>query len=111
MTTGEGMTTTDSDNIAETCRLLRNHGESEKYYHIILGYNYRMTNIQAAIGIAQLKKLDEFNEKRIRNAEYLNRHLQVEGLVTPHREKNVKHVTINMSSKSRKIFRCRGMNL
>lgn len=93
MTTGEGgMITTDSDNIAETCRLLRNHGESEKYHHIILGYNYRMTNIQAAIGIVQLKKLDRFNEARMRNAEYLNRHLKIEGLVTPYKENNVKHV-------------------
>lgn len=93
MTTGEGgMITTDNDDIAETCKLLRNHGESKKYYHVILGYNYRMTNIQAALGIVQLKRLEEFNEKRIRNAEYLNRHLKVEGLITPHKERNVRHV-------------------
>ncbi len=93
MTTGEGgMITTDSDEIAKVCGLLRSHGENQKYYHTMLGYNYRMTDIQAAIGVAQLKKLGRFNEKRIRNAEYLNQHLKVSGLELPHRKKGVKHV-------------------
>ena len=93
MTTGEGgMITTNSDEIAKLCRLLRNHGENQKYCHAILGYNYRMTNIQAAIGIVQLRKLDEFNKRRIENAEYLNKHLKVEGLVTPYKDNKVKHV-------------------
>jgi len=93
MTTGEGgMITTTSDTIAETCRLLRNHGESEKYHHITLGYNYRMTNIQAALGIIQLKKLDGFNEKRIQNAEYLTKHIKKPGLKKPVKKDAVKHV-------------------
>ncbi len=93
MTTGEGgMITTDSNGIAETCRLLRNHGENQKYRHTMLGYNYRMTDIQAAIGIAQLKKLDEFNEKRINNAEYLNKHIKISGLKLPYKKNGVKHV-------------------
>ncbi|RLI86674.1 MAG: aminotransferase DegT [Archaeoglobales archaeon] len=93
MTTGEGgMITTSDEKIAEKCRLIRNHGENSKYNHIVLGYNYRMTNIQAAIGLAQLEKLDEFNERRRRNARYLNSHLKVEGLVKPYEAKNVKHV-------------------
>ncbi|CAD6494917.1 MAG: UDP-4-amino-4-deoxy-L-arabinose--oxoglutarate aminotransferase [Candidatus Argoarchaeum ethanivorans] len=93
MTTGEGgMITTDSNEIAETCRLLRNHGESQKYCHTMLGYNYRMTDIQAAIGLAQLKKLDGFSEKRIKNAVHLNKHLKVPGLDIPSVKKGVKHV-------------------
>lgn len=93
ITTGEGgMVTTDSDDIAKICRLLRNHGESQKYYHTMLGYNYRMTDIQAAIGLVQFKKLDVFNEKRIRNAEYLNKHIKISGLKLPHRKNGVKHV-------------------
>lgn len=93
MTTGEGgMITTNIGEIAKACRLLRNHGESRKYLHTILGYNYRMTNIQAAIGIIQLRKLDEYNEKRIKNAEYLNKHLKARGLITPYMENKVKHV-------------------
>jgi perosamine synthetase len=93
MTTGEGgMITTDSNEIAKTCRLLRNHGESQKYCHTMLGYNYRMTDIQAAIGLAQLKKLDGFSEKRINNANYFDKHLKVSGLNIPYKKKVVKHV-------------------
>lgn len=93
MTTGEGgMITTNDDEIAELCRLIRNHGENSKYNHVMLGYNYRMTDIQAAIGLAQLKKLDEMNNRRRNNAKYLNRHLNVEGLIKPYEIKHVKHV-------------------
>jgi perosamine synthetase len=93
MTTGEGgMITTNSADSAETCRLLRNHGDNGKYHHITLGYNYRMTDIEAALGIIQLRKLDGFNDKRIKNAEYLNEHINVEGLEMPYKKKGVKHV-------------------
>ena len=93
MTTGEGgMITTNSDEIANLCRLLRSHGESQKYLHSRLGYNYRMTNIQAAIGVAQLKKLDDFNEKRVNHAEYFNEHLKVTGLTVPYKKRGVRHV-------------------
>ncbi|MCK4526064.1 DegT/DnrJ/EryC1/StrS family aminotransferase [candidate division WOR-3 bacterium] len=93
MTTGEGgIITTDSDEIAKMCRLLRSHGENKKYYHTILGYNYRMTDIQAAIGVIQLKKLDIFNRKRINNAQYFNKHIKTHGLKLPHKESVVKHV-------------------
>jgi perosamine synthetase len=93
MTTGEGgMITTNSADIAETCRLLRNHGDSGKYHHITLGYNYRMTDIEAALGIIQLRKLDGFNERRIKNVEYLNEHITTSGLKLPYKKKEVKHV-------------------
>ncbi len=93
ITTGEGgLITTNDKSTAELCKLLRNHGQSSKYYHTILGYNYRMTDIQAAIGIVQLRKLDEFNRKRVLNAEYLNNHIRLDGLILPYRAKNVRHV-------------------
>jgi len=93
MTTGEGgMITTNNNEIANVCRQLRNHGESQKYFHTMLGYNYRMTDIQAAIGLAQLNKLDDFNEKRIKHAEYLNKHIKASGLKLPHRKNGIKHV-------------------
>jgi perosamine synthetase len=92
MTTGEGgMVTTNDRETEERLRLLINHGQSQKYSHTTLGYNYRMTDIQAAIGVAQLSRLDELNEKRMNNAEYLNRHLDV-SFKTPYKEKDVKHV-------------------
>lgn len=61
ITTGEGgMIVTSNNKLADKIRKLKNQGNSEtvRYYHDILGYNYRMTNIQAAIGVAQLKKID-----------------------------------------------------
>jgi perosamine synthetase len=64
-------------------RLIVNHGQSEKYLHTRLGYNYRMTDMAAAIGLVQLKRLEEFNERRRKNAAYYNAHLAVKGLVTP----------------------------
>jgi len=77
ITTGEGgMITTDDDTIAEKCRLLRHHGQRRQYYHDFLGYNYRMTNIAAAIGLAQMEKLAGWTEKRIQNAAYLTGRLR-----------------------------------
>jgi dTDP-4-amino-4,6-dideoxygalactose transaminase len=69
MGTGEGgIVTTDNDKLNETVRMVRTHGEKVKYHSEILGTNYRMTEIQAAIGVEQLKKLPSFLEARFRNA-------------------------------------------
>ena len=58
MTTGEGgMVTTADGELAERMRLLREHGMKVRYHHDVLGYNFRMTDIPAAIGLAQLPKL------------------------------------------------------
>jgi perosamine synthetase len=82
MTTGEGgMITTDDPEIAEKCRVLRQHGMRVRYYHDELGYNFRMTDIQAAIGLAQIKKIEQFNLARIKNALFLSENLQ--GVVIP----------------------------
>jgi len=67
ITTGEGgMCLTNNDELAERMRNLRDHAMSKnrRYWHETIGFNYRMTNLQAAIGVAQLKKLDEFIEKK-----------------------------------------------
>ena len=67
ITTGEGgMIVTDDDVIAEKCRSLRNlcFQDKKRFVHEELGWNYRMTNIQAAIGLAQIERLDEFIEKK-----------------------------------------------
>jgi perosamine synthetase len=93
MTTGEGgMITTNDDGIAARLRLLRNHGDTGKYNHVMLGYNYRMMNLQAAIGLVQLGRLEEFTSKRIGNAEFLNRNIKIKGITTPHKAANVRHV-------------------
>ena len=79
MTSSEGgMITTDRQDLAELANSLRNHGREKTkwgYEHGRLGYNYRMTDITAAIGLEQLKKLPGFNDKRRRNARYLDTHL------------------------------------
>lgn len=67
-----GMITTDDDEIARQCRLIRAHGMERRYYHDRLGYNFRMTDLHAAIGLAQLQRLDEFTTRRRANAAYLN---------------------------------------
>lgn len=71
MTTGEGgMIVTDDDLIAEKVRLLRSHGQDSRYHHITIGYNYRMTDMQAALGIVQLRRLDWVLEKKRQAAQY-----------------------------------------
>jgi dTDP-4-amino-4,6-dideoxygalactose transaminase len=85
ITTGEGgMLTTNNDEYAEKLRLLRSHGEKEEYKAALLGHNYRMPEIEAAIGTEQLKKLPTFLEKRRRNAEALTEKLSgIKQLVLP----------------------------
>lgn len=82
LTTGEGgMITTNDTHIAERCRMLRSHGMKRRYYHEFLGYNFRMTDIQAAIGLVQLEKLEELTAQRRANAAYLTAHIH--SLITP----------------------------
>ena len=94
MAIGEGgMITTNDPKLADKIRLLINHGQSRKYHHETLGYNYRMTEFCAAIGSVQLKKIDGFNEKRIENAKLLNNGIQnFTGLTGPYVDKDAKHV-------------------
>ena len=76
MTTGEGgMVTTNAPAIAERVRLLRNQGQEARYYHIALGYNLRLTELQAALGLAQMEKLEYFTQRRIANATFLTERL------------------------------------
>jgi perosamine synthetase len=94
MTTSEGgMITTNNSEMEDMARILRAHGEKERYQHVILGYNFRMTDIAAAIGLVQLKKLDGFNQKRIENAEYLSAHMDsINGIEPPYVSPLVRHV-------------------
>lgn len=72
LTTGQGgMITTDDPEIAEAVRLYRRDGMSRtrKYYHEAIGYNYRLTNMQAAVGVAQMERSDEILEQKRRVAD------------------------------------------
>src|SRR5260370_16080642 len=86
-----GMGTTNDPVIAERVRLLRSHGQQEHYKHHVLGYNLRMTELQAALGIIQLEKLKGFTERRIAHATFLTQQLQ--GMVqTPVTRPGCSHV-------------------
>lgn len=98
--TGEGGVITTNDSIlAEKCQLIRNHGEAVAEAKgvsdlaNIYGQNYRLTEIQAAIGIEQLRKLPRLVEQRLENAEYLSARLgSISGLSVPTAEPGCKHV-------------------
>jgi perosamine synthetase len=67
ITTGEGgMITTDDEVLCQTAKRLRDHAmhPNRRYWHAEIGYNYRMTNLQAALGVAQLRRIDEFSRRR-----------------------------------------------
>ena len=103
ITTGEGgMVTTDREDLAERLRLLRNHGMDREvgrrlgrayYYEIVeLGYNYRLTDIQAALGLSQLKKLDGFVARRERIAQtYTQAFRDLPGVTPPVVRPGVRH--------------------
>lgn len=93
-TAGEGgMIITDDKKLAERCRYIRNHGE--KYApdprNLMIGYNYRMTETQAAFGLAQLGKLDKLNEVQIENATYMCKNLP-KGITPPYVAPYAEHV-------------------
>lgn len=98
--TGEGgVITTNDDGLAERCQLIRNHGEAVVESKGIsdltnmYGQNYRLTELQAAIGIEQLRKLPHLVKERCENVSYLNGRLkEIKGLIPPHVEEGVKHV-------------------
>ena len=85
-----GMITTDDAKIAESCRVIRQHGMRRRYYHDELGFNFRMTDVHAAIGLAQLHKLEQFNRIRQENAKYLSEHLR--GVSVPVIPEGYEHV-------------------
>jgi dTDP-4-amino-4,6-dideoxygalactose transaminase len=85
-----GMITTDDDALAEKCRMLRNHGMQRRYYHDMLGFNFRMTDLCAAIGLVQLDRLEGFTAQRRANAAYLN--AKIESVITPQVKDGYGHV-------------------
>ena len=93
MTAGEGgMVTTNDPALSERMRRFINHGQAEKYLHTCIGYNFRMTDLGAAIGFAQLNKLEAFNARRKENAAYYDEHIQCPGIIIPKVAPGVEHV-------------------
>jgi len=85
ITTGEGgMVVTNNRKLAEKMRILRDHGQKpdRRYYHEVIGYNYRMTNLQAAIGCAQLERIEKFIKRKRAIAKLYNHYLSgIEGII------------------------------
>lgn len=91
MTTGEGgMITSDDDEVARRCRVIRHHGQERRYYHEYFGLNWRITDMASAIGLVQLGHLEEWNEARIRNAEFLSS--RIRSVETPKVREGDRHV-------------------
>jgi len=99
-----GMATTQDKEIANKMQILREHGmtrtafarenKANWYYDVVdLGYNYRMNEVQAALGISQLKRIDEINEKRKEAAKYYTKRLsEIEGIITPYEAEDRTHL-------------------
>lgn len=113
ITTGEGgMCVTNSKEVCEKIKVLRDHGmnKSRRYWHDVIGYNYRMTNLQAAIGVAQLERIDEIllerknleNEYRERLQELHNITFQNNNLLN--REKITWLVSILITDGSKEYY-------
>jgi UDP-4-amino-4,6-dideoxy-N-acetyl-beta-L-altrosamine transaminase len=99
-----GMVTTNDEKIADQTRILREHGvtksafEREKnatwYYDVVdLGYNYRLNELQAALGISQLRRVSEINKKRIEAARYYTQKLkEIDGIIPPYEASDRTHI-------------------
>lgn len=89
--TGEGgMVTTDDDEIADRVRLLRNHGMRKRYQYEMLGYNFRLNDVLASIGLAQMGRIEEATARRRANAAFLNDH--IESVTVPRVKEGREHV-------------------
>ncbi|MDA3790134.1 MAG: aminotransferase class I/II-fold pyridoxal phosphate-dependent enzyme [Desulfobacula sp.] len=87
ITTGEGgMVVTDNKELADKIRILRDHGmdPQKRYSHSVLGYNYRLTNIQAALGVGQMERIDQIIERKCTNASLYSEELKnIPGITLP----------------------------
>jgi dTDP-4-amino-4,6-dideoxygalactose transaminase len=88
-----GAVMTEDDSIANTIKMMREHGQSQKYYHETFGHNYRMEGIQGAVLGVKLKYLNEWTEGRRRAANKYKELLNgVDDIILPYEAPNVKHV-------------------
>ena len=87
-----GSIVTNDDKLADDLRALREHGQSTRYYHPVVGYNARLDEIQAAILRIKLRKLDEWNARRRAIAKQYNALLKDSGVITPEVPSGDRHV-------------------
>jgi dTDP-4-amino-4,6-dideoxygalactose transaminase len=88
-----GAITTNDEEIYLKAKKMRDHGSGKKYHHDIIGHNYRMSEFQAAVLNVKMRYIEDWTEKRRKNAEEYNERLaDIEQVVTPSESDNVKHV-------------------
>lgn len=87
-----GMIVTDNDELAKNLRMLHNHGSRERYFHSTIGFNSRLDELQAVVLRAKLKRIDEYNENRRRNARHYGQRLRHDDLKTPVERAAGRHV-------------------
>ncbi len=87
-----GIVVTNNEEIAEKIRMLRNYGQKVRYHHLIKGLNSRLDELQAAILRVKLKKLDEWNDSRRKNAKLYNKLLKRHGVILPVEKSYSKHI-------------------
>jgi dTDP-4-amino-4,6-dideoxygalactose transaminase len=87
-----GCIATNSEDIANKCRMIANHGQIQKHNHLMEGRNSRMDGLHAAVLSVKLKYLSGWNESRIRNSETLTKLLAGSSYTCPVKNKNAKHV-------------------
>lgn len=93
MTTGEGGAVVTSDPaVAERVRHFIDHGQSERYRHDSLGFNFRMSELAAALGLGQLRRLEERNERRRRHARYYDEAIVNPAVAKPAAPPGYRHV-------------------
>jgi dTDP-4-amino-4,6-dideoxygalactose transaminase len=101
-----GMVTTNNKDFVAALKQFRQHGMSAQYEYLELGFNYRLTDLQAAIAVEQIKKADRFTQARIKNAQILTEGLSdIAGLTTPVTESERSHVFHQYTIKINSDFR------
>jgi len=103
-----GIVLTNNRIVCEKLRMLRNQGNKERYFHLILGYNNRLDSIQAAVLKVKLKYLDSWNKKRQENAQYFHQQLKGLEIKTPYVAKYATHIyhqyVLRVSASSKKLI-------
>lgn len=106
-----GLVATDNRELAELIRLLRNHGQKEKYKAYYLGYNSRLDSLQAAILFTKLRYLDRFNHLRRKIAQRYNLGLKdIEEINTPYEPQGIYHIYHLYTLKVKRFFRSKLMD-
>ena len=111
-----GMITTNDDNIAQEIRVLRGHGSRTTYHHDIIGYNSRLDELQAAIIRIKLPHLQNYIEKRRKNATvYFKELATLPNITLPHEPKNTKHTynqfTLKSTNRTKLVDHLRSQNI